>query len=164
MPKIQKLRKHKVESKPYSAKEDRKGDKNQTTAAGAASDGSDKAGAGAGAVAMLSRGQKKRQQRKDRITNVKAMIENSNNPTADGKKSKTTFLFSDLESSLPQNADIVRPSAAPPKTNKMKGKVAIREVERMKLIQDHPSFKLDPLAALKFHIEHMVAVQPVVQR
>lgn len=154
MPKIQKLRKHKVESKPYSAKEsDKKSSQQATTVIAPKANGSD----AEPSKPMLSRGQKKRQQRKDRIANVKAMVDNAQNPKA-VKKNKTTFLFSDLESSLPPNSEVIRPSALAPKSNKMKGKVAIREVERMKLIQDHPSFQQDPLAALKFHIEHMVAV------
>ena len=148
MPKIQKLRKHKVESKPYVAKSD---SKPSSSAAISNTVGS------TGTKPLLSRGQKKRQQRKERISNVKAMIENSNNGVS--KKSPVTFMFSDLEKSLPQNTEIIRPSALAPKSNKMKGKVAVREVERMKLIQDHPSFKQDPLAAIKYHIEHMVAHQ-----
>lgn len=149
MPKIQKLRKHKVEAKPYAAKST--GNEEAVAVALAKKGKTDGNG-----QPMLSRGQKKRQQRKDRITNVKAMIENSNNPNK--PKGQATFLFSDLEMSLPQNAEVVRPSALAPKSNKMKGKVAVREVERMKLIQEHPSFKQDPLAAIKFHLEHMVSV------
>lgn len=151
MPKIQKLRKHKIETKPYETRNEASSGSNNAGRKG--KDSKPEEG-----KPMLSRGQKKRQMRKDRIINVKAMIESANKDSSNGRK-PISFMFSDLEKSLPQNAEIVRPSAAAPRTNKMKGKVAVREVERMKLIQDHPSFKKDPLAAIKFHIEHMVAVQ-----
>lgn len=148
MPKIQKLRKHKVDgNKPYAVKA--RPETTEPSSAELSTEGSRK---------VLSRGQKKRQEKKNRIANLKTMVQKGIDNRAN-QINPQSFLFSDLESSLPQKDDVIRPSAVAPRTNKMKGKVAVREVERMRLIQEHPSFKQDPLSALKFHIEHMVTVQ-----
>lgn len=108
----------------------------------------------------FSRGQRKRMEKKKRMLRKKEIV--------DGIRAKQNvvgqsglFLLSSLESSLPSNTqgEPVRPSAAAPLSNKMKGKVAVREVERMRLVQQHPSFQKDPLAAIKYHIEHMMTVK-----
>jgi hypothetical protein len=108
----------------------------------------------------LSRGQKKRLEKKTRFLNAKRRLDAYSAALSKAATAQSGFLFSELESSLPKKEDVVRPSASAPRTNKMKGRVAVREVERMRLIQQHPAFQRDPLAALRAHLEHVVTVAP----
>lgn len=70
-------------------------------------------------------------------------------------KRKGDEALSDIEASLP--AAVARPAALAIKTNKMKKAVAIRETERMKLVQQHPLFISNPLDAVKQHLQQMMA-------
>ena len=149
MPKAAKLRKYRVskQSDPYEAPQqeipadDAKGAK----------------------VTTLSKGQKKRQLRREKVMMKMGIIPLKGLKVAsDAKKKKKeySFLLSELEKTLPSSSDeVVRPAAAVVKSNKMKKSIAVREVERMKLVQQHPSFVEDPIDAMKAHIEHMIALK-----
>ena len=163
MPKIKKLRRHKVESSaaPYSDPNSDKvdqildqisknGTKNETDSAQSAS---------------LSRGQRKRQVRKERIMMKMGKTIVKTTPQQDGNihSSSAKVLLSELETTLTEAADSVtaiRPSASSTITsNKMKKEIAVREATRMKLVQQHPAFQADPLGALKTHLEQMTAIR-----
>jgi hypothetical protein len=149
MPKAAKLRKYRVskQAEPYEVPKEVE----QTNTEG------DKV------VTSLSKGQKKRQLKREKVMMKMGIIPVKGLKTAPEttKKKSFHFLLSELEASLPTESDeVVRPAAAAPiKTNKMKKSVAVREVERMKLVQQHPSFKDDPIVAMKAHIEHMIALK-----
>lgn len=174
MPKVQKLRKHSTAalSAPYvapaagtgktSALLQKSGKAAATTTSTATASAAAAAGTGTGATSAaqkvtLSRGQKKRLDKKTRLLNAKRRSEAYAQALSKAAVAQSGFLFSELESSLPQKEDVVRPSASAPRSNKMKGRVAVREVERMRLIQQHPAFQRDPMAALRAHLEHVVA-------
>lgn len=82
------------------------------------------------------------------------------------KREEQNALFSELETNLkhslvaPENPnDGVIKAAADTgmRTNKMKKAVAIRESARMKLVQEHPSFVSDPIAAVNLHLQQMLS-------
>lgn len=95
----------------------------------------------------LSRGQRKRQANKDRILRKLGKISPNlpNNKHKDNNSNATNesaFLLSELEATLTSSVmkDLVKPAATSVNTNKMKKVVAIREAERIKLVQQHPMF------------------------
>jgi hypothetical protein len=143
MPKVQKLRKHatKTLSNPYPT------------------DSSKRASGADGKTVVLSRGQRKRQIKRGRREEFKQELKSKLAAQAHLPES-STFLFSSLESSLPDPDHVVHPSATgTSRSNKMAGKVAVREVERMRLVQDLPSFQQNPLDTVRFHIEQMVTLK-----
>eukprot|EP00607_Mallomonas_marina_P004168 CAMPEP_0182427438 /NCGR_PEP_ID=MMETSP1167-20130531/17174_1 /TAXON_ID=2988 /ORGANISM="Mallomonas Sp, Strain CCMP3275" /LENGTH=107 /DNA_ID=CAMNT_0024609667 /DNA_START=193 /DNA_END=516 /DNA_ORIENTATION=- len=74
------------------------------------------------------------------------------------KSDKSFLLLKELESLLPDELDTDekrKPDTG--KSNKSKKAIAMRETERMKLVQQHPSFQSDPLAAMKSHIQQLVS-------
>jgi hypothetical protein len=159
MPKIQKLRKFKMatQSDPYSL---------PSVAAG---------GAGAGGeegsndqtekkTIVLSRGQKRRQEKREKVLTklgvvpLKGMKTGLEQPKPQ-KQKPFQSLLSELEATLPKTKEIVRPAAVTLKSNKIKKSVAIRESQRMKLVEQHPNFIADPLTAMRAHIEQMIALK-----
>ena len=159
MPKIKKLRRHKVENttQPYS---DPNSDKIERILDQVDKNG----GTSSSHNVSLSRGQRKRQVRKERIMMKmgKTVIKT---PQQEGNihSSSSKLLLSELESTLSDAANSVtaiRPSASSTITsNKMKKEIAVREATRMKLVQNHPAFQADPLGALKTHLEQMTAIK-----
>ena len=103
----------------------------------------------------LSRGQRKRKEKKQRqgalIQKLKIQQQELNREA----EAQGGFHLESLENSLPSAIETGNNDKAPP-PRRMKGKVAIREVERMKLVMQHPAFQQDPLAALKYHLERAV--------
>lgn len=162
MPKIKKLRRHKVENtaQPYS---DPNVDKVEKLLASQAD------GNGDAQSVSLSRGQRKRQVRKDRIMMKMGKVGVKTTPQQDGNihSSSSKLLLSELESTLTETAEsatAIRPSASSKITsNKMKKEIAVREATRMKLVQQHPAFQADPLGALKTHLEQMTAIRQAKQ-
>lgn len=158
MPKIKKLRQHRVAdtAQPYSDPNAEKVDKilDQISKNGVAS-----------STASLSRGQRKRQVRKERIMMKMGKTVVKTTPQQDGNihSSSAKVLLSELETTLTEAADsatAIRPSASSTITsNKMKKEIAVREATRMKLVQQHPAFQADPLGALKTHLEQMTAIR-----
>ena len=155
MPKIKKLRRHKVEntSQPYSDPSILEKLEFRL-----------KDGYGAAKEASLSRGQRKRHVRKERIM-MKLGKPLKSTPQQDGNihSLSSKLLLSELESNLTEAAEVattIRPSATSTVTsNKMKKEIAVREATRMKLVQQHPAFQADPLGALKMHLEQMTAIK-----
>lgn len=148
MPKIQKLRKNRIasQSDPYVATsiKNRKEEKSEATV-----------------DEKLSRGQKKRQLRNKKVMRHLGLAQPDGlKQTPKKAKQDFSFLLSELESSLPNSEEnAIKPAAGPLKTNKMKKSVAIRETQRMKLVQQHPSFISDPFSAMQKHIEHMISAK-----
>jgi hypothetical protein len=161
MPKIQKLRRFKMatQSDPYSL----------PSATGA--------GTGAGAEAeanneqienkktiILSRGQKRRQEKREKVLTKLGVVplkgmKTGLVPSKPQKQKPFQSLLSELEATLPKTKEVVRPAAVSLKSNKIKKSVAIRESQRMKLVEQHPNFIADPLTAMKAHIEQMIALK-----
>jgi biopolymer transport protein ExbD len=137
MPKIKKLRRHKVvdTTQPYTdINTDKyeqiliKGDNKVATEQSLS----------------LSRGQRKRQVRKERIMlKMGKPIARTVQQEGNIHSSSSKLLLSELETTLKESADsiansvaIIRPSASSAITsNKMKKEIAVREVTRMKLVQ-----------------------------
>lgn len=125
----------------------------------------------------LSRGQRKRQIRKEKIMMKmgKTIIKSNMNTIQNGgniHSSSAKLLLSELESTLNEsinnddndgnndNNNVIRSSALSViKSNKMKKDIAVREATRMKLVQNHPAFKTDPIKALKAHLEQMTSIK-----
>lgn len=119
-----------------------------------------------------SRGQRKRQHKKAHIMRKiglsPAVLTKGQKNSA--KKTEITLLdedssakFSDLEVSLKSsgvpNAN-VKPASVVDfhiSSSKMKRSVAVREIERMKLVQQHSGFQNNPFAIMKSHLEQMVS-------
>ena len=113
---------------------------------------------------VLSKGQRKRRQKRASLMVKMGMAEPKlkYNKASTKKEKRDAFnaLLSELESSLPGENDVVRPAAAVSvRTNKLKKTLAVRETQRMKLVQQHPAFVENPLEAVKKHIEHMLATK-----
>jgi hypothetical protein len=106
-------------------------------------------------AAKLSRGQRKRKEKKQRQIALREKLQVQQLELQRQAESQGGFHLVSLEDSLPSTGEIGNNEKinAP---RRMKGKVAIREVERMKLVMQHPAFQQDPLAALKYHLEHVV--------
>jgi Ribosome biogenesis protein SLX9 len=159
MPKIQKLRRHRVTklSDPY--KEGNYDD--ETTDHNAAeSKGTDEQ------ASSLSRGQKKRLVVKERILRKLGKVKSDDGKVASSKATASKALLSELESTLSETAKLaavstsIRPSASSTVTsNKMKKEIAVREAARMKLVQQHPMFQKDPLEAIRNHLEQMTELK-----
>eukprot|EP01041_Mallomonas_annulata_P007643 gene7643-15650_t len=110
----------------------------------------------------LSKGQKKRRLRNNQVLSKLGkndILNLKKAPKDDGKKeNKLALLLGELEASLPETEVENIDSKQKPlfKSNKTKKTIAMRETERMRLVQQHPAFQIDPLAAMKSHIEQLV--------
>ena len=155
MPKVKKLRRYNVavNSKPYKRLDGRENDNIDDDSS-------------------LSRGQKKRLVSKMKVMRKlgKAPIKIATVKSRTKKQTNTTLL-SELESTLKaadeKNGDkssstssLIRSSAASTITsNKMKKDIAVREASRMKLVQQHPAFQVDPIQAIRKHLEQMTSIK-----
>jgi len=119
----------------------------------------------------LSKTQKRRISKKNRVLIKRGLVIN---PLTLVKKGDTDLVakaqlrdFSELESGIMAEANseggsgtVIKAAAGVPAlTNKMKKNVALREVERMKLVQAHPMYQSNPLDAIKNHLAHMNSVR-----
>ncbi len=157
MPKVQKLRKHVLAHNPYKTTESSKSNvvihkDSKTTNAGS----EDK---------VLSKGQKKRLQKKERVMTKFGLISPVFQSLKMKKQEEHNALYSELESNLKHslvsdesNNGVIKPAAdTSMKSNKMKKSVAVREAARMKLVQQHPSFIENPIAAINLHLQQMIS-------
>eukprot|EP01036_Dinobryon_divergens_P026530 gene26527-35197_t len=118
----------------------------------------------------LSKGQKKRLERKKVIMQKIGLIApalRSNVP----KPKKFDSLYSELEASINSHSmmvdasgeqteaackvSIIPAASCMIKSNKVRKAVAIRETQRMRLVQQNPLFLLDPIAAATLHLQQM---------
>lgn len=115
------------------------------------------AAAGSTDKSSMSRGQRKRLEKTAKVMRKKGVVIKSAEKSG---KNDNKHMFSEIESSLCEDSN-VRPAAcnASNVNNKIMKTVAIREVERMKLVQQHPQFVQDPIATMKAHFTQMVAAQ-----
>jgi hypothetical protein len=158
MPKIQKLRKFKVASQSASY------DLPSTNETRTEDNLRDEENEGEKKV-ILSRGQRKRQEKRERVLtkmgvvplkNMKTGVEKTKAP----KQKPFQALLSELEATIvSDNSATIRPAAVTLKSNKIKKSVAIRESQRMKLVEQHPNFIADPLQAMRAHIEQMISLK-----
>jgi hypothetical protein len=80
----------------------------------------------------------------------------------DSKGRKTQIQLSSLESGIQaQQADVrIQPAASnTAQSNKLKGSVAVREAERMKLVMNNAEFRANPFGAMQQHLQHMMHVK-----
>lgn len=121
------------------------------------------------ATGGMSRGQRKRLERKQHVFQKLGKWEA---PVVTGaklkakkreKKEKEDSLLSELERTLKgsetSGADIKPAAASLLTSNKMKREIALREAQRMRLVQEHPAFLADPFAAMRMHIEQSLALK-----
>jgi hypothetical protein len=112
----------------------------------------------------LSKTQKRRISKKNRVMIKRGLVTNPlekrDEPGIVAKASLRNF--SELESGISEASNeggsgtVIKAAAGVPVlTNKMKKNVALREVERMKLVQAHPLYQSNPLDAIKNHLAHM---------
>lgn len=158
MPKVQKLRKYRTAKQSSDQVMGVSAKTAQPEPANAAAAGSTQE------HEVLSKGQKKRRQKRASLMVKMGMLEPDLKFTAASarreKKDAFNALLSELESTLPAASDVVRPAAGQVvKTNKLKKTLAVRETQRMKLVQQHPAFLESPLAAVTKHIQHMLAMK-----
>lgn len=169
MPKIQKLRKFKVasQSSPYSLPTEERVEEEYKFSNPHGNEETDSTTTKVPLEkkVMLSRGQRKRQEKRERVLTklgvvpLKGMKTGAEQPAKPTKQKPFQALLSELEASIPENKEVIRPAAVTLKTNKIKKSVAIRESQRMKLVEQHPNFIADPLQAMKSHIEQMIALK-----
>ena len=110
-------------------------------------------------LSSLSKGQKKRLIKKNKIK-IKLGINKPefNKLSIQQQSFGFSSFMSELESSLPnvESDVIIQPAAISQHSNKMKKQIALRETQRMKLVQQHPSFIENPISAINNHLKHMV--------
>ncbi len=155
MPKVQKLRKHALAHNPYKTSENATAASNIVVHKEPASSGGDK---------ILSKGQKKRLEKKERIMTKFGLISPVFQSIKKKKQEEHNALYSELESNLKHslvndssNNGVIKPAAdTSMKSNKMKKSVAVREAARMKLVQQHPAFMENPIAAINLHLQQMI--------
>ena len=124
-------------------------------------------------VTSLSKGQKKRHDKKQKVMQKLGIVPNKlvqlqakNKAKNNRDDEKEKLLFSNLEvemkkvlenSANENGGDAKIQAAANQKvTNKFKKAVAIREAERMRLVQNHPIYNENPILATQMHIEQML--------
>ena len=123
----------------------------------------------AAGAAALSRGQRKRSERR---LHKLGKWESSSVTKALSKKGereeKESRMMSELEKTLKAEggaAVVIKPaSASSGTTNKMKREIALREAERMKAVQEHPAFVSNPIAAVHTHLQQMLALRQQSQK
>ncbi len=162
MPKVQKLRKHALAHNPYKTSEVVDSSKRNVLVHKETSSTNESSAAGK----ILSKGQKKRLQKKEKVMTKIGLISPVFQSTLKKqKKEEKDALYSELETNLKlnlatdnSNNAIIKPAAdTSMKSNKMKKAVAVREAARMKLVQQHPAFKENPIAAINLHLQQMIS-------
>jgi len=157
MPKsIQSLRRAALLAKASSPYDDRAPVVTKASSADAAP-----ANASSAPLAAMSRGQRKRNERKlHKVGKWQSatLLEYSSKKQA---RAIEEDLMSDLEKTLVKKTPGVRvkPASASNSSNKMKREIAVREAERMKAVQEHPAFVANPFGAMHAHLEQMIAIR-----
>lgn len=155
MPKVQKLRKHALAHNPYKTAE----------TSSASNIVAHKKEPSIPEIKVLSKGQKKRLQKKERVMTKFGLISPVFQSIKKKKQEVHEALYSELESNLKHSLvndtssnGVIKPAAdISTKSNKMKKSVAVREAARMKLVQAHPSFIENPIAAINLHLQQMIS-------
>jgi hypothetical protein len=162
MPKIQKLRKFKLASQAASYDLP---SNSETRAEESFGDNEGNQNEGENKKVVLSRGQRKRQEKRERVLTKMGIVPLKNMKTGvvkpkAPKQKPFQALLSELEATIvSESPAMIRPAAVTLKSNKIKKSVAIRESQRMKLVEQHPNFIADPLQAMRAHIEQMIALK-----
>jgi len=116
----------------------------------------------------LSRGQRKRNERKlHKLGKWESATLKEFSKTKESKavskaklEKKESSMLSDFERVLKNEAEVViKPASASLCSNKMKREIALREAERMKAVQEHPDFLANPIAAMHAHLAQMLALR-----
>jgi len=122
------------------------------------------AAAGAGAAVGMSRGQRKRTERKQhragKWESSTVLAHQQKKMLKSQKEAAEASMMSELEKTLNAQHGVVKPASASSfSSNKMRKEIALREAERMKAVQEHPAFIADPIAAVHTHLQQMLALR-----
>lgn len=122
----------------------------------------------------MSRGQRKRLERKQHVFQklgkweAPVVTAQKLKSKKREKRDKEDGLLSELERTLKgseaSGADIKPAAASVVTSNKMKREIALREAQRMRLVQEHPAFLADPFAAMRMHIEQSLVLKQQSQQ
>ena len=120
--------------------------------------------AGAGAAVGMSRGQRKRTERKQhragKWESSTVLAHQQKKMLKSQKEAAEASMMSELEKTLNAQHGVVKPASASSfSSNKMRKEIALREAERMKAVQEHPAFIADPIAAVHTHLQQMLALR-----
>ncbi|OQR96103.1 hypothetical protein ACHHYP_17001 [Achlya hypogyna] len=114
--------------------------------------------------AHLSRGQRKRQKRRDAFLKKMGMVQRTVAEKEKAAKKTTDGMFGDLEelqkSLFSAEVAPVEAEVAPKTVSKMTGKqkkrMAMQELGHLKAVQTHPAFQSNPFAAIQMHLQNTV--------
>jgi hypothetical protein len=153
MPKIKTLRKHRVNTHPYKSDADLHQERNEMISHVESSNSHSKDETSAAATIGLSRGQKKRQEKHNRILRKQGKValegfktassvsKDNDNSTKSKEKAvqKANAMLSELEAALMETSEdtnIIKPAAkVSALSNKSKHEIAVRESARYDMIQ-----------------------------
>mgnify|MGYP000067512189 FL=1 len=131
----------------------------------------DEGKSGENSVGKLSRGQLKRKERREKFLKRLEAVDNSlrlssNNSKNSSDRKKSVFdvrhfddAFTDGKGAKADSAKLEVEESKQLKqlTNEKKKKVAIRELEQMKLVMEHPQFVANPFATMMDHLNNTLA-------
>ncbi|KDO31217.1 hypothetical protein SPRG_03835 [Saprolegnia parasitica CBS 223.65] len=115
--------------------------------------------------AHLSRGQRKRQKRRDAFLKKMGMVQRTVAEKEKAAKKETDGMFGDLEelqkslfSEAPAAVKVVEaaPKTVSQMTGKQKKRMAMQELGHLKAVQTHPAFQSNPFAAIQMHLQNTV--------
>jgi hypothetical protein len=118
-------------------------------------------------MSALSRGQRKRQKRRDAFLKKMGMVQRSTlQREKENKKEKIAGMFGDLEDLQKSLFAIQASSKAQEKTDqtksvsqmtgKQKKRLIMHELVHLKAVHTHPAFKANPFAAIQMHLQNTV--------
>ncbi|RHY33537.1 hypothetical protein DYB32_002055 [Aphanomyces invadans] len=123
------------------------------------------------AISALSRGQRKRQKRRDAFNKKMGMVERSILQKKKEAKKESDGMFGDLddlqqslfsETMSSTTATDAAPKAPTKLTGKQKKRLAIHELGHLKAVHSHPSFQANPFAAIQMHLQNTVVAAQAV--
>lgn len=113
----------------------------------------------------LSRGQKKRQTKKQKYLKKQEMIQNSLQLHQEYKNSKTIENFYEIKEQLTMleeekwGGDIKIINVPKIKSNRSKKSTTVKEIENLNLVLQHPNFIKSPFEAIKEHLHNKLKEQ-----
>ncbi|CAK4083317.1 unnamed protein product [Aphanomyces euteiches] len=122
------------------------------------------------AESALSRGQRKRQKRREAFLKKMGMVQRTVLQKEKEAKKASSGTFGDLEelqqslfseTVAPSTGSTAEPKATSKLTGKQKKRLAMHELGHLKAVHTHPAFQANPFAAIQMHLQNtVVANQP----
>ncbi|OQS07439.1 hypothetical protein THRCLA_00539 [Thraustotheca clavata] len=116
--------------------------------------------------AQLSRGQRKRQKRRDAFLKKMGMVQRAVEEKEKESKKSKDGMFGDLEelqkSLFSTQVEAISTSktenikSVSQMTGKQKKRLAMQELGHLKAVQTHPAFQSNPFAAIQMHLQNTV--------